>query len=266
MPTGSTEQHGPHAPLLTDVLIPQEVARRVAAAGRRRRGAADQLRPVVSARRVHRRRARPDPDVHGAHRGPVRLARGGRVPADRLPQRPLRQHLRDRLRLRERGGPDARGRARLPGQLLGRHDRRRGGGVLRPVERAPREPRRDVGRARHRPGTRGHGPGERRVPAVPGGRRIPPRSTPRSSSRAPGSVHGATQSGTWGDAREASAEFGERYLEVVVEVDDPPARRHRARRSRRCRRADHPCPKAAASVGIPERSARRPGEARCRRA
>ena len=33
---------------------------------------------------------------------------------------------------------------------------------------------------------------------------------------APGSVHRATQSGTWGDAREATAEFGERYLEVVA--------------------------------------------------
>ena len=31
VPVGSTEQHGPHAPLLTDVLIPVEVARRVAA-------------------------------------------------------------------------------------------------------------------------------------------------------------------------------------------------------------------------------------------
>src|ERR671937_657861 len=30
VPTGSTEQHGPHAPLLTDVLIPQEIAKRVA--------------------------------------------------------------------------------------------------------------------------------------------------------------------------------------------------------------------------------------------
>src|SRR3954470_8528889 len=30
IPTGSTEQHGPHGPLLTDVLVPQEVARRVA--------------------------------------------------------------------------------------------------------------------------------------------------------------------------------------------------------------------------------------------
>jgi creatinine amidohydrolase len=30
VPTGSTEQHGPHGPLLTDMLIPQEIARRVA--------------------------------------------------------------------------------------------------------------------------------------------------------------------------------------------------------------------------------------------
>jgi creatinine amidohydrolase len=31
----------------------------------------------------------------------------------------------------------------------------------------------------------------------------------------PGSIHRATQSGTWGDAREASVEFGQRYLDVV---------------------------------------------------
>jgi creatinine amidohydrolase len=31
----------------------------------------------------------------------------------------------------------------------------------------------------------------------------------------PGSVYRATHSGTWGDAREATAEFGERYLNVV---------------------------------------------------
>jgi creatinine amidohydrolase len=30
IPTGATEQHGPHGPLLTDVIIPQEVARRAA--------------------------------------------------------------------------------------------------------------------------------------------------------------------------------------------------------------------------------------------
>jgi creatinine amidohydrolase len=34
----------------------------------------------------------------------------------------------------------------------------------------------------------------------------------------PGSVHRATHSGTWGDAREASVEFGQRYLGVVTEA------------------------------------------------
>ena len=34
----------------------------------------------------------------------------------------------------------------------------------------------------------------------------------------PGSVHRATRSGTWGDAREASVEFGQRYLGVVTEA------------------------------------------------
>lgn len=34
---------------------------------------------------------------------------------------------------------------------------------------------------------------------------------------APGSVHRATHSGTWGDAREATAEYGRRYLDVVTE-------------------------------------------------
>ena len=48
----------------------------------------------------------------------------------------------------------------------------------------------------------------------------------------PGSVYRATQSGTWGDARESSAEFGERYLEVVtaatVRLIDDVERTHQA--------------------------------------
>lgn len=35
---------------------------------------------------------------------------------------------------------------------------------------------------------------------------------------APRSVHRATQSGTWGDARDASAEYGERYPGLVTEA------------------------------------------------
>ena len=49
---------------------------------------------------------------------------------------------------------------------------------------------------------------------------------------APGSVHRATRSGTWGDAREATPEFGERYLAVVtdatVRILDDVERTHQA--------------------------------------
>jgi creatinine amidohydrolase len=34
----------------------------------------------------------------------------------------------------------------------------------------------------------------------------------------PGSVYRATRSGTWGDARDSNAEFGERYLKVVTDA------------------------------------------------
>lgn len=40
---------------------------------------------------------------------------------------------------------------------------------------------------------------------------------PLATFSAPGSVHRATRSGTWGDARQATPAFGERYLQVVVE-------------------------------------------------
>ena len=58
--------------------------------------------------------------------------------------------------------------------------------------------------------------GQRRVPAVPGGHQPGARSTRRSSSRRRAPSTGPRASGTWGDAREATAEFGERYLQVVV--------------------------------------------------
>ena len=48
VPTGSTEQHGPHGPLLTDVFVPVEVARRVAPRTGALVAPVDQLRAVVS--------------------------------------------------------------------------------------------------------------------------------------------------------------------------------------------------------------------------
>jgi creatinine amidohydrolase/Fe(II)-dependent formamide hydrolase-like protein len=35
---------------------------------------------------------------------------------------------------------------------------------------------------------------------------------------APGSVYWATKSGTWGDARQATVEMGERYLQIAADA------------------------------------------------
>ena len=114
VPTGSTEQHGPHGPLLTDVLVPQEVARRVAPRVGAVVAPVDQLRPVVPARRLHRASSTCASPTFMALVEDlcVSLATIG-LQADRLPQRPLRQHLCDRLRLRQRRPTGCR-RARAP--------------------------------------------------------------------------------------------------------------------------------------------------------
>ena len=102
VPVGSTEQHGPHGPLLTDAIVPTEVARRVAPEV----GAA--VAPTVNYGlsyphvgftglvyiRIPTFMALIEDIVVG-------LATVG-LPADRLPQRPLRQHVRDRLCVRQR--------------------------------------------------------------------------------------------------------------------------------------------------------------------
>jgi hypothetical protein len=67
IPTGATEQHGPHGPLLTTLIWGSRAARRAD-----NRASADQLRAVVSA-------SFPAwcirSDVHGARRRPVRVVR-----------------------------------------------------------------------------------------------------------------------------------------------------------------------------------------------
>ncbi len=216
VPIGSTEQHGPHAPLLTDVLIPTEVARRVAEAT----GAlvAPSVNYALSYPHVgfsgvvHIRIPtfmaliedlcaslaavgfRRIVFLNGHYDNTYAIAYACANAADRVPV----------------------GCPRLPGQLLGRHDAGRGGRVLRPVHRAPRQPGRDLGCARHQSGARGHGSRQRGVPAVPGGHQSGAGAHRVLLLRA-GSVYRATRSGTWGDATQATAEFGERYLAVVVE-------------------------------------------------
>ena len=107
IPTGATEQHGPHAPLLTDVLIPQEIARRIAPTI----GAvvAPPINYALSYPHVgftglvHIR----IPTFMALIEDLVRVVRGVGVQADHFPERSLRQHLRDCVCLRERRGEDA---------------------------------------------------------------------------------------------------------------------------------------------------------------
>src|SRR5712691_9025342 len=119
VPTGSTEQHGPHSPLSTDVIIPTEVCRRVA-------------------ERLHALVAPPvNYGISAGHRGFKALAyvsvptfmaviedlgvlaRRSRLSADCLHQRPLHELLPGEHGLHERVGPAARRDPRLGRLVLG---------------------------------------------------------------------------------------------------------------------------------------------------
>ena len=169
VPTGSTEQHGPHGPLLTDVLVPQEVARRVAP----RVGAV--VAPPINYGLSY---------PHVGFTGLVHI----RIPTFMALVEDLCASLSsigfrriaflnghydntyaiayacanaaDRLAARD---------ARLPGQLLGRDDGGRGGRVLRADHRPAREPRRDVRGDGDQPGPRRPRQRQRRDAAVPRG-------------------------------------------------------------------------------------------------
>ena len=219
VPTGSTEQHGPHGPLLTDAIIPTEVARRAAPSGSARVVAPPsttrcRTRTSGSPALVHIRVPtfmaliedlcaslasigfRRIVFLNGHYDNTYAIAYACATAAERLPA----------------------GDARLPGQLLGRHDRRGGRRVLRPDDGPPRQPRRDVGGHGHRPRPRRPRRRERRAAAVPRGhqQRAGPHGVlllgaglgpPRARSPARGAMRASR-----------TAEYGERYLEVVTDA------------------------------------------------
>jgi len=169
VPVGSTEQHGPHAPLLTDVLIPVEVARRVAEAT----GAlvAPSVNYALSYPHagftgvVHVRIAtflsliedlcvslatmgfRRIVFLNGHYDNTYAVAYACAAAADRMPD----------------------GARAYPVNYWDGMTPTEAAEFLRPFHRPPREPGRDVRGARHRPAAGGHGPRQRRVPAVPRG-------------------------------------------------------------------------------------------------
>jgi len=219
VPVGSTEQHGPHGPLLTDVLVPQEVARRIAS----RVGAV--VGPPVNyglsyphvgfTGVVHLRIPTfmaliEDLCASFAAIGFTRIvflnghydntyaiayacaaaAAAGRMPAG---VRAFPVNYWD--------GMTADEAAEFFGPTTGLHANRGETSAVLAIDPALV----DMDRA------------NAEMPPFPEVSSPAPVHTAFFYS-APGSVHRATHSGTWGDARESSPEYGERYLAVVTEA------------------------------------------------
>jgi len=216
VPTGSTEQHGPHGPLLTDVLVPQEVARRIAP-----RIGALVAPPInyalsyphvgftgvvhlriptfialvadlcVSLATVGFRRI---VFLNGHYDNTYAIAYACADAADRMPAgvRAFPINYWDGMSTAEA--------ARFFDKNTGLHANKAETSAILAID--PKLV--DMDRA------------NAEMPPFPEAANPAPVHTAFFFS-APGSVHRATKSGTWGDARESSAEFGESYLDVVVE-------------------------------------------------
>lgn len=217
VPTGSTEQHGPHGPLLTDVLVPNEVARRVAP----RVGAAvapsinyglsyphTGFTGVVQVRIPTFMAVIEDLCVslatvgfsriiflNGHYDNTYAIAYACATAAERMPPgvRAFPINYWD--------GMTADEAAEYFGPGTGLHANRGETSAVLAINPALV----DLDRA------------NAEMPPFPDVTSQGPVHTAFFFS-APGSVYRATRSGTWGDARQATAEYGERYLKVVVDA------------------------------------------------
>jgi creatinine amidohydrolase len=214
VPTGSTEQHGPHGPLLTDVLVPTEVGRRVA----ERMGAA--VAPSinyglsyphvgftgVAHLRISTFMALVE-DVaaslatmgfkrivflNGHYDNTYAIAYACANVAPRLPAGV------QAFPINYWDGMNADEAAEFFGPSTGLHANRGETSAVLAIN--PHLVDMEHANAE--------------MPPFPEVSNAAPVHTAFFFS-APGSVHRASQSGTWGDARESTPEFGERYLEVV---------------------------------------------------
>jgi len=217
VPTGSTEQHGPHGPLLTDVIVPTEVARRVAP----RVGAAvapsinyglsyphTGFTGVVQVRVPTFMAVIEDLCVslatvgfsriiflNGHYDNTYAIAYACATAAERMPPgvRAFPINYWD--------GMTADEAAEYFGPGTGLHANRGETSAVLAINPALV----DLDRA------------NAEMPPFP---EVTSQGSVHTAFffSAPGSVHRATRSGTWGDAREATAEYGERYLKVVVDA------------------------------------------------
>jgi len=217
VPTGSTEQHGPHGPLLTDVLVPQEVARRVAP----RIGAvvAPPINYALSYPHVgftgvvHIRVQtfmalvedlcvsfadagfRRIVFLNGHYDNTYAIAYACAAARERMPADAVT------FPINYWDGMTAEESAEFFGPSAGLHANRGETSAVLAID--PNLV--DMERA------------NAEMPPFPDVSNPAPVHTAFFFS-APGSVHRASHSGTWGDARDSSPEFGERYLDVVTEA------------------------------------------------
>ena len=217
VPTGSTEQHGPHGPLLTDVLVPQEVARRIAPTV----GAlvAPPINYALSYPHVgftgvvHIRIPtfmalvedlcvslaasgfRRIVFLNGHYDNTYAIAYACATAAERMPAgvTAFPVNYWDGMTAEEAG--------EFFGPTTGLHANRGETSAVMAINADLVDL--DAANAE--------------LPPFPEVTNQAPVHTAFFFS-APGSVHRATQSGTWGDAREATAEYGEAYLGVVTEA------------------------------------------------
>lgn len=217
VPTGSTEQHGPHGPLLTDVLVPNEVARRVAP----RVGAV--VAPPINYGLSY---------PHVGFTGVVHV----RVPTFMALIEDLCVSLAVagfRRIVFLNGHYD--NTYAIAYACANVRDRLPDGVVTFPINywdgMTPEEAAEYFGPSNGLHANRGETSAVLAInPAFVDMDRanaeMPPFPEVASPAAvhtafffsAPGSVHRATHSGTWGDARGASVKFGERYLDVVVDA------------------------------------------------
>lgn len=217
VPIGSTEQHGPHGPLLTDVFVPQEVARRVAP----RVGAlvAPSINyglsyPHVGFTGVVNLRIPTFMAVvedvaaslattgftrivflNGHYDNTYAIAYACANAADRLAAgvRAFPINYWDGMTAEEAG--------EFFGPTTGLHANRGETSAVMAINP-------DLVDLDH---------ANAELPPFPAVTNAPAVHTAFFFST-PGSVHRASQSGTWGDARESSVEYGERYLSVVADA------------------------------------------------
>jgi len=215
VPTGSTEQHGPHGPLATDTIVPTEVARRVA--GKVGAAVAPSIGYGLSyphagftgvvylriptfmalvedvAVGLATMGFRDIVFLNGHYDNTLAIAYACANASDRLPDGT------DAFPVNYWDGMTADEASEFFGPTTGLHANRGEMSAVMAID----------------PGLFDKDAANAEMPPFPDA------SNPAAVHTAfffsnPGSVYRATHSGTWGDATDASSEFGERYLQVVT--------------------------------------------------